>query len=363
MPEDGVEDGAEDGVEDGAEPARRRLYTDGACSGNPGPGGWAWISPDGPFAAGPSADTTNQRMELQAVLEGVMANEGPLEIVSDSTYVVNCFRDRWWEGWLRRGWLNSQKKPVANRDLWEPLIAEVRPRDIMFTWVKGHAGDEWNDLADRLAVEAGGTQSPRDGAQRPTEIGEPDKRPRIGVDTGRDPTGKQAPEGHSLVVLGLRPRELGGYGETTVADAVRSQLVQILRAKAEMHSDLVVLSGGRLGAETLGAEAAIEAGVSLVLVLPYPDPDALWPRGERDRFARLTASADDVITLQKKAPADKRQARAALARRDAWFGRNAREAVVVWDNQDSEVGRTVRVMQDALGDMDVWVLEPQDLNG
>ncbi len=150
---------------------RRRLYTDGACSGNPGPGGWAWISPDGPFGAGPAADTTNQRMELQAVLEAVGANEGPLEIVSDSTYVVNCFRDRWWEGWLRRGWLNSQKKPVANRDLWEPLIAEVRPRDIEFTWVKGHAGDEWNDLADRLAVEAGFKQSPRVGSQRPTEIG------------------------------------------------------------------------------------------------------------------------------------------------------------------------------------------------
>ena len=85
------------------------------------------------------------------MLEAVRANEGPLEIISDSTYVVNCFRDRWWEGWLRRNWLNSQKKPVANRDLWEPLIAEVRPRDIEFTWVKGHAGNPGNEEADALA--------------------------------------------------------------------------------------------------------------------------------------------------------------------------------------------------------------------
>src|SRR6202044_2402288 len=99
------------------------VYTDGACSGNPGPGGWAWAVPAGPWQSGAAAHTTNQRMEVTAALEAVTTLEGPLEVVSDSTYVVNCFRDRWWEGWLARGWLNSQKKPVANRDLWEPLIA------------------------------------------------------------------------------------------------------------------------------------------------------------------------------------------------------------------------------------------------
>ena len=93
-------------------------------------------------------------MELTAVLEAVRALEGPLEVYSDSTYVVNCFRDRWWEGWIRRGWRNSQKKPVANRDLWEPLIELVLGREIDFFWVKGHAGDPWNDEADRLATEA-----------------------------------------------------------------------------------------------------------------------------------------------------------------------------------------------------------------
>lgn len=339
---------------------RRRIYTDGACSGNPGPGGWAWIAQDGPFAAGPAADTTNQRMELQAVLEAVQTNDGPLEIISDSTYVVNCFRDRWWEGWLKRGWTNSQKKPVANRDLWEPLIAEVRPRDVEFTWVKGHAGDEWNDLADRLAVEASATQQPRRGSERPTEIGAPDVRPRLrevgAVD--RDPTGRDAPAGHKLVVLGLRPRELGGYGSTDVPDRVRRTLGEIFEAKAAIHDDLVVMSGGRLGAEMLGAQAAAAAGVPYALVLPYPDPAAVWPQSEQDEFRRLADGAVDVITLQKKDPKDRKAAKGALGRRDAWFARNADEAVVVWDHDDAEVGRVVRTMQDALGELDVWVVEP-----
>lgn len=132
------------------------VFTDGACSGNPGPGGWAWAVPGGRWESGYAARTTNQRMEVTAVLEAVRAHDGPLEIWSDSTYVVNCFRDRWWEGWLRRGWRNSQKKPVANRDLWEPLVDlyQDRPGQIAFRWVRGHAGDRLNDFVDGLAVQA-----------------------------------------------------------------------------------------------------------------------------------------------------------------------------------------------------------------
>src|SRR3954470_3786538 len=130
-------------------------YTDGACSGNPGPGGWAWAVPDGPYASGAEPHSTNQRMEIAAALEAIRANEGPLEVVSDSTYVVNCFRDKWYVGWMQRGWKNSQRKPVANRDLWEPLIALVLERgDVRFSWVKGHSADRMNDLVDQLAVEA-----------------------------------------------------------------------------------------------------------------------------------------------------------------------------------------------------------------
>ena len=94
-----------------------------------------------------------------------------------------------------------------------------------------------------------------------------------------------------------------------------------------------------------------------VLVLPYPDPQAVWPQAEQAEFARLAEGAQDVITLQKKAPEDKQKARGAIGRRDAWFARNAKEAVIVWDNEDADVGRLVRSMQDALGELDVWVLD------
>ena len=131
------------------------VYTDGACSGNPGPGGWAWALDRDTWASGSETPSTNQRMEIRAALEAVTAVPGPLLVVSDSTYVVNCFRDRWWAGWLERGWLNSQRKPVANRDLWEPLVRVVNERgDVAFHWVKGHSGHQMNDFVDQLAVEA-----------------------------------------------------------------------------------------------------------------------------------------------------------------------------------------------------------------
>lgn len=135
------------------------IYTDGACRGNPGPGGWAWAIDRDRFDSGAAAHTTNQRMELRAVMEAVRAHPGAIEIRSDSTYVVNCFRDRWYEGWFRRGWKNSQRQPVANRDLWEPLLDMVLPRldEIDWSWVKGHSGDPMNDLVDQLAVEAAAT--------------------------------------------------------------------------------------------------------------------------------------------------------------------------------------------------------------
>jgi ribonuclease HI len=131
------------------------VYTDGACSGNPGAGGWAWAIDRDAWASGCEVASTNQRMEIRAALEAVTALDGPLLVVSDSTYVVNCFRDRWWAGWLDRDWINSQRKPVANRDLWEPLIHAVNERgDVAFSWVKGHSGDEMNDFVDHLAVLA-----------------------------------------------------------------------------------------------------------------------------------------------------------------------------------------------------------------
>jgi len=135
------------------------VYTDGACAGNPGPGGWAWaVAPDGaPCGSGGEARTTNQRMELTAVLEALRTlpgEPGEITVVSDSTYVVNCFRDRWWVKWRTNGWKNSKKEPVANTDLWMPLVDLVEQRQPAFRWVKGHSGDPMNDHVDRLAVAA-----------------------------------------------------------------------------------------------------------------------------------------------------------------------------------------------------------------
>jgi ribonuclease HI len=143
------------------------VYTDGACSGNPGPGGWAWaVAPSGePCGIGASTLTTNQRMELTAAMEAVRTNAPlahasgrQLVIVSDSTYVVNCFKDRWWERWMRNGWRNAKKEPVANVDLWREMIdlylsfpEDQRPE---FAWVKAHNGDPMNELVDQLAVKA-----------------------------------------------------------------------------------------------------------------------------------------------------------------------------------------------------------------
>lgn len=105
---------------------------------------------------GGAAQTTNQRMELTAAVEGLAAIPGHrrIRLHSDSAYIVNCFRDGWWRRWEREGWKNSQKQPVANRDLWERLLAETRRHDVVWVKVRGHTGDPLNERVDRLAREA-----------------------------------------------------------------------------------------------------------------------------------------------------------------------------------------------------------------
>ncbi|PYM33380.1 MAG: ribonuclease HI [Candidatus Rokuibacteriota bacterium] len=135
------------------------LYTDGACTGNPGPGGWAALILDGDaerVVSGAAAHTTNQRMELTAVAEGLAAIPGRrrVHVYSDSAYIVNCFREGWWERWEKTGWRNSQKQPVANRDLWERILRETRRHDVVWHKVRGHTGDPLNERVDELAREA-----------------------------------------------------------------------------------------------------------------------------------------------------------------------------------------------------------------
>lgn len=135
------------------------IYTDGACSGNPGPGGWAAIlvgSGRERELSGGEAHTTNQRMEIQAVVEGLRALKRPCEVTvfSDSAYVINCMTQRWYVKWQREGWLNSQRQPVANKDLWEALLEAVNTHAVSFGKVKGHSGHHYNERCDELARAA-----------------------------------------------------------------------------------------------------------------------------------------------------------------------------------------------------------------
>ncbi|WP_298345584.1 ribonuclease H [Ferrimicrobium sp.] len=133
------------------------VYTDGACKGNPGPGGWAWFEPTSlAYDSGGEALTTNQRMELAAVLHALESHAGDLTIRSDSTYVVNCFRQSWWKKWEVNGFKTSKGDAVANSDLWRPLLAEAlhAGRSVTFEWVKGHSRDPHNNRVDALAQEA-----------------------------------------------------------------------------------------------------------------------------------------------------------------------------------------------------------------
>lgn len=135
------------------------LWTDGACSGNPGPGGWGAIliyNGVKKELSGGESMTTNQRMEIMAVCGGLEALKESCDVVihSDSAYVVNCFQQKWYVSWQAKGWKNSKGQPVQNRDLWERLLKAVEPHDIRFEKVKGHAGVELNERCDELARQA-----------------------------------------------------------------------------------------------------------------------------------------------------------------------------------------------------------------
>ncbi|MEM8835652.1 MAG: ribonuclease HI [Planctomycetota bacterium] len=140
--------------------AEVELYTDGACSGNPGPGGWAYIlkhpqSGTEREAAGAELDTTNNRMELIAVIEGLrgIKRASSVDIYSDSRYVLDGL-ESWLENWKRRGWKTASKQPVKNRDLWEALDELRSTHDLRFHWIKGHSEHPENERCDAMAVEA-----------------------------------------------------------------------------------------------------------------------------------------------------------------------------------------------------------------
>lgn len=138
------------------------VYTDGACKGNPGPGGWGFLVLDENQniiheGSGPSDFvTTNNRMEMKAVIEGLKHFEdrpdSEIEVKSDSAYVVNCFNQKWMDGWIAKGWKTSSKKPVVNKDLWIEMRALINQHKCAFTHVKGHSDDDFNNRVDELAT-------------------------------------------------------------------------------------------------------------------------------------------------------------------------------------------------------------------
>ena len=135
------------------------IYTDGACSGNPGPGGWGCVLVHGAIIKelnGAEADTTNQRMELWAAIAALEALKQPcaVELFSDSAYLINAFNLGWLLKWRQNGWINSRRQPVENQDLWLRLLKVAGSHDITWRKVKGHSGDELNERCDALARAA-----------------------------------------------------------------------------------------------------------------------------------------------------------------------------------------------------------------
>ena len=134
------------------------IYTDGACKGNPGPGGWGAVLRMGGHEkelAGHAPATTNNRMELTAVIEALRALKTPCEVAlhTDSRYVIDGIT-KWIFGWQKNGWKNAAKKPVLNIDLWQALLEAKREHRVSWHWVKGHAGHPENERADKLASDA-----------------------------------------------------------------------------------------------------------------------------------------------------------------------------------------------------------------
>jgi len=133
------------------------MYTDGACSGNPGPGGWAYLLEHAgkrKEGSGGEVTTTNNRMEMKAIIEGLKALKKPCKVTicSDSALIINAFNDNWIDNWIKRGWKKADKKPVENRDLWEEMLLAKENHQIVWKKVKGHSTDERNNRVDELAV-------------------------------------------------------------------------------------------------------------------------------------------------------------------------------------------------------------------
>lgn len=133
------------------------IYTDGACRGNPGKGGWGAILKYGEFKkeiSGGDPNTTNNRMELTAAIEALKMLKEPCSVTltSDSKYLIDAIQKKWIESWQKKGWRKADGSPVLNVDLWEALLEQLEKHEVEFVWVHGHAGHEYNERCDELAT-------------------------------------------------------------------------------------------------------------------------------------------------------------------------------------------------------------------
>ena len=203
------------------------IHTDGSCHGNPGPGGWAAIilteKGENCTLRGAVPETTNNRMELTAVIYGLRqlgkmpwVQDGGVEIHTDSKYVCDAFQQDWVGNWRRNGWRTAKKQSVLNRELWEELIPLVEQHRPSWHWVKGHSGDHWNELCDQMANQEA------DQAMNPAPAGDPDTSEQP-VPDRRDTPG---PTGDSDYDRGWRD----GY------EAARQEMLQSLQVLQSLQS-------------------------------------------------------------------------------------------------------------------------------
>ena len=275
-------------VTGGRADTRLDLYTDGACSGNPGPGGWGVLirrGPDEETLCGGAAETTNNRMELQAAIEALTAvpEGGAATLHTDSVYVRDGIT-RWIAKWKAGGWLTAARKPVKNRDLWQELDALHGARRIDWRWVKGHAGDPGNERADELAREGMAPFLPED--MRPGAARNPVRNP---------------PAGMQRIIPMLN------YADAPAA------IDFLVRAFGFRERQVYAMKDGRIG----HAELALGGNV-VMLASVFPEMDQTTPNRAGGWYSQIFCYVDDV-------DAHHAQARAAGARitagpADQFFG-------------------------------------------
>jgi ribonuclease HI/uncharacterized phage-like protein YoqJ len=335
------------------------VYTAGVREPGADVAGWAWVVPAGRFACGASSRAPRTRMQLAAIVEALRALPGQLEIVTDAPDVAATFLEDRWPAWEARGWRSRAGREIPDRDLWESLVAACRERGgpdavqivTMNEPTNRGSGYPVHHTAAELARAAAASGRSWSGDEVPEAV---TAGPVVEHGSGNHLTG------FPLGVFGPKPPGLGGFPPNPVLDRLRSRLAGIITTAAARHHDLRLVCGLRPGTELAAAEAAVEVGVPVDVVLPYPDPVRSWPEKSQEQFRQGLKLADRVLILQKRMPTSRHQAGLGLARKDAWVVRRLATAVLVWDGRDETFRAVHRDLQAHLGPA-LTVIDPGDL--